>query len=153
MDTAGSVWKHTTHVHTRHLTKCWIEFFKELLLGDVKVMGRSVFLHNDEQKKDREKGKSHMQRNANSIQKTIIWHSLKKTGVVFTCVLLGGYALTQVRTIHILLTSVSQVHHVSIVVVGALEWLSGVTTMSQHAHKKGTGCHGNQVCPWHRVMQ
>lgn len=57
--------------------------------------------------------------------------------VVFTRVLLGGYALTQVRMIHILLTSDSQVHHVSIVVVVvALEWLSGVTTMSQHAHKK-----------------
>lgn len=56
---------------------------------------------------------------------------------MFTRVLLGGYALTQVRMIHILLTSVSQVHHVSIVVVVvALEWLSGVTTMSQHAHKK-----------------
>lgn len=93
-----------------------------------------LFLHNDEQR-DRERAITHAKK-CKLHTKTIIWHSRKKTGVVFTCVLLGGYAL-QVRTIHILLTSVSQVHHVSIaVVVVALEWLSGVTTMSQHAHKK-----------------
>lgn len=60
MKTAGSVWKRYTathncticmytrsHAHTytalvRHLTKCYIQFFKELLLGDVKMIGRSA---------------------------------------------------------------------------------------------------------------
>lgn len=104
-----------------------------------------IFLHNDEQNKDIEKKGNQTCKEMQTPYKNFIMTISEEMGVVFTHVLLGGYAL------HILLISLSGSPRQHCCGGCCSRVVSGVTTLSQHTHKKGTGCHGNQLRLWHRA--